>query len=106
MEVAELYTQITADGLGSDLHSFLTKNGSISLDDLLKWIHVQENGRHILDFLKGKFSKVALLEHHSNSFTFKMSKDQSSVGYVFGLLEDLKEQYSISEYSVIQTSLE
>jgi len=59
-----------------------------------------------LDFLKSKFTKVALLEHHSNSFTFKMSKDQSSIGYVFGLLEDLKEQYSISEYSVIQTSLE
>ena len=98
--------QISPDGLGSDLHSFLEKSGRLAVDELLNWVHIQKNGAALLALLRTKFSRVALLEHHSNSFTLKMSKDSHSIGFVFGLLEDLREQFSIAEYSVTQTSLE
>jgi hypothetical protein len=35
-----------------------------------------------------------------------VSRDNYSIGYLFGLFEDIKEQFFISEYSVSQTSLE
>ena len=47
-----------------------------------------------------------LVEHYSNSYTFKVSRDQFSIGAVFGMLEDFKNKYSIQEYSAQQTSLE
>lgn len=106
LDCEELMGQIAMKGLGRDIHKFLIKTGSISVDELLNWVHVQKNGAALLEFLQTKFSKVVLIEQHANSFTFKMSKDQSSIGFVFGLLEDLKKEYHISEYSVIQTSLE
>ena len=69
-------SQISPNGLGADIYQFLEKTGSISIDELLNWVHIQKNGADLLALLKARFSKVALLEHHSNSFTFKMSKDE------------------------------
>lgn len=52
------------------------------------------------------FTTVEVLEHFSNSFMIKVSRDQYSIGYLFGYMEDVKMEYSISEYSVSQTTLE
>ena len=56
--------------------------------------------------MEAKFSSVALLEQYSNTFRVKMSRDAHSIGFVFGLLEELKDKLSIQEYSATQTSLE
>ncbi len=52
------------------------------------------------------FTSVEVLEHFSNSYTIKVSRDSYSIGYLFGYMEDIKNEYSISEYSVSQTTLE
>lgn len=52
------------------------------------------------------FKEVNLLEHYSNSYTFRTSRDSYSIGYLFGLMEDIKQEFEISEYSVTQTTLE
>ena len=49
--------------------------------------------------LEKSFSEFQLVEHYSNSYTFKVSRDQYSIGSVFGMLEDFKKKYSIQEYS-------
>jgi hypothetical protein len=36
----------------------------------------------------------------------KVSRDNYSIGYLFGLMEGLQNQFNISEYSVTQTTLE
>jgi len=36
----------------------------------------------------------------------KVSRDEFSIGYLFGMMEDIKAEYQISEYSVSQTTLE
>jgi ATP-binding cassette, subfamily A (ABC1), member 3 len=46
------------------------------------------------------------VEHYDCSFTLKLTKDDYSIGYLFGLMEEIKESFNISEYSVSQTSLE
>lgn len=52
------------------------------------------------------FSSCEVIEHYSNSYLVKVSKDNYSIGYLFGLMEDIKESFAISEYSVSQTTLE
>lgn len=46
------------------------------------------------------FKETQLLEHYSNSYTFRTSRDNYSIGYLFGLMEDIKDEFEISEYSV------
>jgi hypothetical protein len=52
------------------------------------------------------FRELNVIEHYNNSYKLKVSRDNYSIGFLFGLMEDIKEDYSISEYSVSQTSLE
>lgn len=60
----------------------------------------------MLKELNKHFSEVALLESYSNQFKFKLSRDNHSIGFLFGLLEDWKGKFSIQEYAAAQTSLE
>lgn len=56
--------------------------------------------------LEGKFKEFQVVEHYSNSYTFKVSRDAQSIGFVFGMMEEMKKQYQVQEYSASQTSLE
>lgn len=60
----------------------------------------------MLDYITKKFNEFEILENYGNSWKVKVSRDSYSIGFVFGMMEDLKQQYDISEYSVEQTSLE
>jgi hypothetical protein len=46
------------------------------------------------------FAQCEVLEHFNNSFKLKVSRDSYSIGYLFGMMEDIKGSFSISEYSV------
>lgn len=52
------------------------------------------------------FKKVEVLEHYNTTYLLKVSRDSFSIGYLFGMMEDCKNEYDISEYSVSQTTLE
>ena len=70
------------------------------MDELIKWAHVEQNGARLIKELERLFSEFQLVEHYSNSYTLKVSRDHYSIGSVFGMLEDFKKKYSIQEYSV------
>jgi len=50
--------------------------------------------------LESKFKEFEILEHYGNFWKLRVSRDNFSIGYLFGMMEDLKNQYDISEYSV------
>lgn len=52
------------------------------------------------------FKQVELLEHYNDYYKFRVPKGEKSIGYLFGLIENQKEDFGISEYSVGQTTLE
>lgn len=52
------------------------------------------------------FQKVEILENFGDSWKIRVSRDNFSIGNIFGMMEDIKEKYNISEYSVAQTSLD
>jgi len=52
------------------------------------------------------FKSVELLEQCADFYKLKVPRGEVTIGYLFGMIEDLKTDFNISEYSVTQTSLE
>jgi len=52
----------------------------------------------MLDFLEAKFKQCDIIEHYGNSWKIKVSRDSYSIGFLFGLMEDVQEEYEVSEY--------
>jgi len=52
------------------------------------------------------FGQVELLEKYSGFMSMRMDRQQKTIGFVFGYLDEIKGHCDISEYSVSQTSLE
>jgi hypothetical protein len=46
------------------------------------------------------------MEHFSNSFNLKVARNNNSIGFVFGVMEEIKSEFSVSSYSATQTTLE
>jgi hypothetical protein len=97
---------IKPEGDGSDFYGELNTRGTVSTDEFMRWIFVETSWQAIYEKFKGMFTTIELLEHFSNSYVVKVSKDQYSIGYLFGFMEGFKTQFQISEYSVSQTTLE
>jgi len=87
---ADLTREICEGGLGSDLNRVLTNTGKLYVHELIRWAHIERNGNDIIAQLEKVFSEFQLVEHFSNSYTFKVSRDLFSIGAVFGMLEDFK----------------
>lgn len=99
--------EISRKGSGSDFYKDL--NGGkkqVQTDEFIKWVFTEYSGASVIEKFERMFTSVEIIEHFSNSFKIKVSRDQYSIGYLFGMMEDIKEDYSISEYSVSQTTLE
>jgi len=102
-----LKNEITKGGIGSDFYNELNgPRGTVSTEEFIKWVFVETRGASLIERLENMFTTVEVIEHYSNSYLIKVSKDNYSIGYLFGMMEDVKHQYSISEYSVSQTTLE
>jgi len=52
------------------------------------------------------FQTCAVVEHYGASWKLKVSRDDYSIGYLFGMMEDISQEFAISEYSIAQTTLE
>ena len=73
---------------------------------MVEWLHVIQNTLRIVKQLAKDFGTVEILNHHNSSFKFRVLRHDKTIGYLFGLMEDKKEEFSISEYSASQTTLE
>jgi hypothetical protein len=56
--------------------------------------------------LEPKFKEFHIIEHYGSSWKLKVSRDNYSIGFLFGMMEDIQAEFNISEYSVAQTTLE
>ena len=83
-------------------------NKGVNISVILNWIHFIENSIKFIQKGKNYFEEIILAEHIENNFLFKMKKGNNtkSIGFFFGLFEENKEEYHVTEYSIQQTSLE
>ena len=100
-------SEICKDGCASDFCFELSgPKQSVSSDEFIKWIFTETRGAAVIEKLEERFTQLEVLEHISNTYKIKVSRDNYSIGYLFGFMEDIKLLLSVSEYSVSQTTLE
>lgn len=90
---SNLFHEVSENGFGADLYRVLKKSGKLYVPEVLRWAHVEACGQGLIRHLEGKFKELQLIEHYSNSYTFKVSRDSQSIGFVFGMMEELKKQF-------------
>ena len=76
------------------------------LTNLLQFLRAQTYGFRILVYLTRHFEKVEILEQCGEFFKLRVPKEDKTIGWLFGRLEDEKRGLGIEEYSVTQTTLE
>lgn len=52
------------------------------------------------------FGSIELLEQYGNYMRLRVSRQDKTIGMMFGMIDDLKAQYQIDQYSISQTTLE
>ena len=72
----------------------------IKEEEFFQWVFTESRGNGVIDLLESKFSQLDIIEHYNNSWKLKVSRDNYSIGFLFGMMEDLKESYDINEYQV------
>ena len=94
--------------LGSKIMRDININGYINIRSLISWIFFVKNALKFIKKAKNYFEKIILTEYIDNNFLFKMKKNKEtkSIGFFFGLFENNREKYHVTEYSVHHTSLE
>jgi len=98
--------EVKEDGLGSEFFKTFTKGGTVNIDEVINWAHIESNGGKVVEKLEGMFKEFKVVEHYNNHFKIMVSRDNYSIGFLFGLMEDMKVPYQFSEYQVAQTTLE
>ena len=100
--------QINSTGLGADLvlEAHLDENDEVTLYNLMQYLNVQQSGFKFIESMASIFDQVEILEHCGEFYKFRVPKGDKTIGFLFGTIEDNKAEFSISEYSVSQTTLE
>ena len=84
-----LKEEITYEGFGQEIYNDLFKQGSISLQTLIKWTQVESIGTELFQELTERFGEVEILEHYNTFFKFRVSRGDKSIGYLFGFMESI-----------------
>ena len=82
--------------------------GRLKIRQLVSWIFFITNSLKLIKKAKENFEEVILTEYIDNNFLFKIKKSENgkSIGFLFGLFENLRNECNVTEYSIQQTSLE
>lgn len=103
---ADLAEEITPDGIGSEFYNLEAQRIQIREEEFFQWVFTESKGNALIDFIETKFKQMDIIEHYNNSWKLKLSRDDYSIGFLFGMMEDVKEEYEVNEYQVSQTTLE
>jgi len=60
----------------------------------------------VIESLCKDFINVEVIEHYGSYMRLRVERHNKSIGYLFKVIEELKEEHQLEEYSVSQTSLE
>ena len=60
----------------------------------------------VIESLCHEFINVEVLEHYGSYMRLRVERHNKSIGFLFKLIEELKEEHQLEDYSVSQTTLE
>ena len=98
------------NGFAGKLLRELHVYGVVSVSKILAWCYYVENALKVINKVREYFVTIVLSEFVDNAFLFKVKRSrhegEKSIGFLFGVVEGMKKECNIEEYSIQQTSLE
>ena len=88
------------------LEADLDPENQVKLENFVTFLYSQRIGYDVIKYLLSIFSQVELLEQCSDFYKLRVPKEEKTIGWLFGQIEDNKERLGIQEYSISQTTLE
>lgn len=85
----DLIVELSENGLGSEYFNNLKVGIKVDVSEFYRWQFVEGQGSRAMDFLESKFKEFKVVEHYGNSYKLKVSRDNYSIGFLFGLMEDI-----------------
>ena len=73
---------------------------------LVQFFFVQTNGFKFITELAKEFQQVEVIEQCGDFYKIRVPREDKTIGHVFGMIEQKKNDLNIQEYGVCQTSLE
>lgn len=81
--------EIKENGQGEEFHRQFEAGLKVKTNEFLRWQFAEGQGNKAVDYLETLFREFTVLEHYGNSFKLKVSRDNYSIGFLFGLMEDI-----------------
>ncbi|KAL4490757.1 hypothetical protein ABPG72_021811 [Tetrahymena utriculariae] len=105
MNAFNLYEQINDQGNGKQLYARLTSDYGVSLLSLAQYVILEQNGENLKAFIENKLGEYSIIEHFDDFYRFRI-QSEISIGKMFEVFENNKNQLLVENYSVKQASIE
>ena len=103
-------SQLKKGLFGGKLLSEINLRGYIPFKKILLWIYYLKCVLSMIKLIKEYFSEIFCVDYGENNFVFNVkrykTKEEKSIGFLFGLIEENKNKYNIGPYYLRYTSLE
>ena len=83
-----LLREFADDGIYGDMWE-TSQTKPIDPAEFIQWYFTEVEGGKTISQLQTYFKEFEILEHYGNSWKLKVSRDNYSIGYLFGLMEDI-----------------
>ena len=102
------YNELNEQRIGRKVLREMIQTQNMNIFVLCAWIYYVNYTMKIIKEVKQYFDEIILTEFIENNFLFKIKKtpESKSIGFLFGLIEKVKDNCNITEYSIQPTSLE
>ncbi len=103
----DLASQLTKAGHAAHIQAELDSGRRVKAETVASFIMVEQQARGFAVELAREFGGVSVAEHIGNFFKFRLNRTRQihTIGFLFGLVQDLIRKYGITQYSAAQTSL-
>ncbi|CAN0097026.1 unnamed protein product, partial [Discosporangium mesarthrocarpum] len=104
---SELGHEVTLEGRGAGIYHTIASKGTVPTYELASWAVQEVKCSKVITFLEEKFVGLVIREKQNAKMRFEFPpQERTTIGDMFGLIEDNRHDLEIGEYSLSQTSLE
>ncbi|KAL4430213.1 hypothetical protein ABPG74_014772 [Tetrahymena malaccensis] len=103
---SEFFSLINEEDAGKAIKEHIEQGKGITVEQLLEFVFIEEDGKTIQNFIQKELGFYKIIEHFSNLYRFRINNMQNSIGRVFELFEQNKNNLNICSYNVRQATIE
>ena len=92
-----LCEQIKDGGLGDEIwtEADMDDGSMVRLQNLMNYFHSVSAGLATIKYLLAHFASVEILEHCGQYFKLRIPKEDKTIGWLFGYIENMKDSLQI-----------